>query len=639
LSGTVIKKLLFLTSPLLALPLAACEGCIDLDDYRVVPAPDGGSSSGGAGGTSSNACNPTSDGRIIVVAPSGASASTATGACAAPSGLGVDVFALSPRDGACEARTRITLTGSTVFEQQVHVRHSESNAVAVAGTFTGGELEFPLACGASSSVQLAAPPLGETALYVARLRLEGSSFCTEWARKAWAENRAYQLRAHAFELADDGSVLVGGALGGPATRFEGSDPLRVVSGGAFLANWSSAGALRWVKAFTAAQRPVDAVFAIAASGSSLSAAGFTQLEDPACHSCSGASHVTNGAGACPRSPDAGSDAATDAGDASPGLDASFDAESDAVADALEDAALEDAALTDAALADARDAADSAVRDGSSDGDGPSGPVPDTLNAFVFSPTAAGACGAFTSFGSDLGDDLQAIFGMSRHTGTCGAYVAGIAGKNTWRLVGSDPRTALATGRDPIEDGFIAHFSGGRFFGCGDGAPDFSVRLSTARPTAAGPLVARRCGEGVTATALVQPQQATLALERCRTAQGCDQAAMVASLGAFRSGELAVLHLNGEGELGWHGTFGPVPIPTTNLLSVEALPLPLDLAGDVRDDLYVLFVADGVPDAHNVELAGCSEFTAADAAAGTWIMKLARDGFSDRARCRWARRLE
>ena len=51
------------------------------------------------------------------------------------------------------------------------------------------------------------------------------------------------------------------------------------------------------------------------------------------------------------------------------------------------------------------------------------------------------------------------------------------------------------------------------------------------------------------------------------------------------------------------------------------------------------LTDGTPDSHNVELAGCTEYSAADAASGTWLVKLARDGFADRARCRWARRLD
>ena len=621
------KRLFLWFSPLFALPLGACEGCIDLDGYRVVPAPDSSTSSGGAGGaggTTSTTCNPTSEGRIFVVAPSGQSSPAQTGACAASSGPGIDVFALSPRDGDCEARAKIELRGSRGLEQRVQVRHTEGEAIAVAGTFLGGELEFPTACGSSASVRLTAPPLGETALYAARLRFEGTSFCTEWARKAWADNRSFQLRVFAFDLATDGSVLVGGGLGGVPTRFEGIDPMRVVTGGAFLAQWSSGGTLRSVNALTSAQRPVDAVFAIAAGGSSSSVAGFAQLEDPACHACSGASHVTDGAGFCPRSPDAGSDSG-DASDAATSADASFDAESDA----LDDALVEDTgASSDAALAD------------SSPPDGPIVPVSDTLNGFVFTATAAGACGWFESFGSDMaGEELQAIFGLSKHTGMCGAYVSGLAGKNSWRLDGTDPRTALATGRDPIADGFIAHFVGGRAFGCGDGEPDFSIRLSSARPVMTGPLVARRCATGVTATALVSAQQASLALERCSTVDGCDQAATVASLGGFQSGELVVLGLNGDGELDWHGAIGPVTVPSFNLFAADFQAASLDLAADARDDLYMLFVADGPPSAHNIELAGCTEFSATDAAPGAWVMKLARDGFADRARCRWARRLD
>jgi hypothetical protein len=623
----LIRKLLFRLSPLFALPLAACEGCLDLDDYRVVPDAGtfagGASGAGGAGGTSSNVCNPTDEGRIYVVARSSEETSSASGPCAAPSGIGVDVFALSPRDGDCEARARIALSGSTRFEQRMQVRQSVGNALAVAGTFTGGALEFPQACGSSSSVRLAAPPLGETSLYAARLRLEGSNFCTEWARRAWAENRAEQLHVYAFELADDGSVLVGGALGGPPTRFEGIEPARVVTGGAFLAQWSSSGLLRSVNALTAAQRPVDAVFAIAASGASFSAAGYAQLEDPACHACSGVSHVTNGAGFCPEVPDAG----RDAGDAA--ADAASDADFDASSDALE--------------ADAANDVESAVDAASDTGsDGPVERAPDTLNGFVFTPSAVGSCARFESFGSDVaGEELQALLGISRLGTNCGAYVAGLAGKNSWRLDGSDPKTALAAGRDPNVDAFIAHFAGGRVFGCGDGEPHFSVRLSSARPVMAGPLVGRRCGAGVgvAATALVSGQQASLALERCSTADGCDQAAMVASLGGVQAGELVVMNLNAAGELDWHGTIGPVTIPSFNLFSVEAGPPPLDLGSDARDDLYLLVDVDAAPETHNLDLTNCAELSAADAASGRWIVKLTAAGIADRARCRWARRLD
>jgi hypothetical protein len=622
----LIKKLLFRVSPLFALPLAACEGCLDLDDYRVVP--DAGSPSaggaGGAGGTSSNVCNPTDEGRIYVVFRSAEATSSASGPCAAPSGIGVDIFALSPRDGDCEARARIALSGSTRFEQRMQVRQSVGNAIAVAGTFTGGALEFPQACGSSSSVRLAAPPLGETSLYAARLRLEGSNFCTEWARRAWAENRAEQLHVYAFELADDGSVLVGGALGGAQTGFEGIAPMRYVTGGAFLAQWSSSGLLRSVNALTAAQRPVDAVFAIAASGASFSAAGYAQLEDPACHACSGVSHVTNGAGLCPAVPDAGRDAGDAAADAA--LDGDFDASSDASSDALE-----------------ADVANDVESAGDAGSDAPIVPaVPDTLNGFVFTPSAVGGCARFESFGSDLaGEELQALLGISKLGTNCGAYVSGLAGKNSWRLDGSDPKTALAAGRDPNVDAFIAHFAGGRVFGCGDGEPHFSVRLSSARPVMAGPLVGRRCGSGVgvAATALVSGQQAALALERCSTADGCDQAAMVASLGGVPSGELVVMNLNAAGELDWHGTIGPVTIPSFNLFSVEAGPPPLDLGSDARDDLYLLVDVDAAPETHNLDLTSCAELSATDAASGRWIVKLTAAGIADRARCRWARRLD
>jgi hypothetical protein len=559
--GLVIKKLLLRSSPLLALPLAACEGCIDLDGYRIIPADSATSSSGGAAGTSSISCNPASEGRIFAVAPAGASSSAAAGPCAATPGIGTDVFSLSPRDGTCEARARITLSGSTFFEQRVQVRHTEGNTVAVAGTFTGGELTFPLACNSSSNVVLAEPPLGGTSLYVARLRLEGSSFCTEWARRAWADNRAFQLHVHSFEHTADGSILVGGALGGPPTEFEGSDPRRIVTGGAFVARWSSSGALRSVNALVAGQRSFDGVLALAPSGGSFTAAGFAVLEDPLCHSCNGVSHVTNGPGRCPRVPDAGSDAF----DASTIVDASFDAEDDTGGDAHEGDAM---------------GADAAIEDGSTNdatGDAPIAPVPDTENAFVFTPAASGGCGVWESFGSDvIGADQQAIFGMSRHTASCGAYVAGMTGRGTWRLDGSDPRTTLASGNNQTYDGFIAHFDGGSVFGCpADGAPDFSLRLASAGMAVGGPLVARRCGEGVAATALVSAKQGSLALLRCTTAGGCDQASMVASLGAVVSEELVVMSLNGEGELDWHGAFGPVQGAATSPLSLTFFPPPID----------------------------------------------------------------
>jgi hypothetical protein len=99
-----------------------------------------------------------------------------------------------------------------------------------------------------------------------------------------------------------------------------------------------------------------------------------------------------------------------------------------------------------------------------------------------------------------------------------------------------------------------------------------------------------------------------------------------------------MSLNGEGELDWHGAFGPVQGAATSPLSLTFFPPPIDLAADARDDLYVLVTVGEAPRVHNVQLAGCDELST-DPAPGTWIVKLGRDGFAERARCSWARRLD
>jgi len=604
-------KFAYRVLPLFALPLGACEGCIDLDDYVVVPS-DGAPSSGGAGGTTSNACAPGEEGQIFVLASNLEPRLAEGGACALPERPGIDLLALAPRDGQCVARARLTSATPDQVRVLPQVRHTTSGAVAVAGSFAGSALEFPLACNSSASVSLAAPPGAASALFAARLRLLGGAICTEWAHRAWSEEAGAALEVRSFEHTDDGRVLVAGALGGALTRFEGSGPPRTVGGGAFFAVWTASGSLDAVTALVTEPGATDAALAIAPLGSGPMVAGAAKLEDPACHGCSGVSHVTDAALSCPVIRDAGSDA----GDASNG-DAASDASVDATADAEAGAA--------PAEADAADGANVPARS-------------DWVNAFVFAPREQGGCARFESFGSDqLGSgDAQAIFDISRRPAACRAYAAGAAGRNTWRIVGNDPKSSIAPGRDENADGFLVRFGVSGLFGCTQGV-DFNLRFSTIG-VVTGERARAHCDQGVTAAVLARElRQASLVIERCSTADGCDPASTSASLEPALGDQIVVMGLADDGELRWHGSFGPVGFDARPRPAAGSAPL-MDLALDERDDAYLLVVVDGPLRSHNVELSRCSELSAENPAPGVWIVKLSGSGFGDRGGCRWARHL-
>jgi hypothetical protein len=584
--------------------LGGCRGCLDLEEYSLVPPSD--ASSGGVGGTGGSAgdCAATSfDGTLFAAFTAGAASDPASD-CPIPAdaGAGIDIVALDPAVGSCAARARILALEGAAFGEQPRLHHS-SDATAVAGSFAGGVLEFPVQCATNQSVPLRQVTGADSTLFVARLRLDAGAVCTEWVRGAGITGG--DPRVHDVAIASDGSIAVAGSLRGGAVVFSSTFPPTV--GGAFLATWSPSGDFGDAKVL-AAGNAADGVYAVDPASGSWTATGAALVEDPDCHSCTGTNHVTAAANECALPPDASaSDASGTAG----------------------------AGGADAGIADG--SADGSVAGmGGSGGAGtlPDAAGPDTVNAFIMTSRDTGSCARFESFGSDQSaTDLQLGYGISQRAASCAADVAGQAGADTWRMIGSDPRTALAAGNDARVDGFIARFLGGSTASCPSGFA-WSLRLEGPGTTTGDRIFASRCSDSTTALAFVdQAAGGSLALRRCDAAGSCGTASRSASLGSTSTQQLVVLGLGGDGSLIWHGAFGPVardPLPAGRVNA--------DLALDRRDHVFLMFYTPGPLEVYNVDTTSCAELTGADAAQpATWVVGFARDGAGDRAACRWARR--
>jgi hypothetical protein len=581
-----------------------CQGCLGLDDYVIVPATDGGAGGAGDGGGSVDTCAPSPfEGLLFVSRTTDGDAEVDLGdACPAPGDTspGIDVLALAPQDGACLGRARVAAAAGVTFEATTSLAHAAAGGDAiVAGTFRGGALTLPTSCdGASETLDPAAT--SRDALFVARLRFEEGAFCTAWARLAWTDDDGAALRVRAAELGRDGTVALAGALGGRTVRFEDASDARDVSGGAFVATWSSAGTLLGVLPLASGAAD-DAAEGLAALGAGWLATGVTTLESPDCHDCPGETSVLDPASACP---DGGGSTGGTGGSGAGGMGGSGTGGS------------------------------------GTGGSGGSGGSPDDLgNAFLLRPTAA-TCAHLETFGSDrLGlGDTQIGFGVARAEDGCPAYWTGLAGRDAWPVEATDPTTTLFATDGTTRDGFLARVSG-EAVGCRDTGRGFSVRLRAAGVVAGDHVEANRCSDGAVSTALVRNAGGqSLTLNRCVAGTGCDGAPVGATLAPDAQDQLVVLGVGGAGELAWHASFGPVQADDdAGAAPVTGRPRA-DLALDRRDHPYVALTTTGPLRAHNVESFGCTAIEDASAPAGTWVLGLQRDGFFDRAHCRWAAHL-
>jgi hypothetical protein len=280
--------------------------------------------------------------------------------------------------------------------------------------------------------------------------------------------------------------------------------------------------------------------------------------------------------------------------------------------------------------------------GGADAGGTAGQASDSQNAFVsVLPSSGDACGRFESFGSDRfgTGDIQAGFGIARAANGCPGYLAGLAGREAWRLIGSDPQTLLSPGGDAIPDGFIARFEGGPAFSCNGSGVGWSVRLESSAAVVADRVAARRCSGGVTATAFIRGAAGrNLSFEVCRTSGGCQLTSASAALGPDSTEQIVVMDLDDNGDLAWHGAFGPVSADPDAAAGIFVGRPHVDLALDSRDHIYVLLTTTGSPTMHNVASFGCDELEEPDRPAGTWLVRLERGGYLDQAYCRWARHM-
>src|SRR5690606_7929864 len=131
---------------LLLVPLMGCDGCLHLDDYRLVPPGYVTSSSGGSAGSggSPDNCDPTAgSGRLFATVPLAAAegASTEPGCeIGASSDGAIDVLLLDAGHGSCVGRARLGLAATTVVDSPARIGRSFDDGAVVAGTFRGGSL-------------------------------------------------------------------------------------------------------------------------------------------------------------------------------------------------------------------------------------------------------------------------------------------------------------------------------------------------------------------------------------------------------------------------------------------------------------------------------------------------------------------
>lgn len=209
--------------------LEGCEGCLQLDQYTIVP--EGGSAgTGGAGGSggrggaggSAPACAPGAfSGNVFASFVSGPSASPLSGLGGACSGSpdsaqpGIDVIALDPATGACRGRAHLLAGAGSSFDSAPRIQYAADGIVVVAGALHSGSLEFPPSCDKGASVLIIKEQTAFDSIFVGRLQLQGASFCTAWTRRLWTLDPpgAQALALGSVVLGADGGVGLAGERG------------------------------------------------------------------------------------------------------------------------------------------------------------------------------------------------------------------------------------------------------------------------------------------------------------------------------------------------------------------------------------------------------------------------------------------
>jgi hypothetical protein len=622
---------------LAAFPAAAtgCESCLGLDDYTLVPDAAGGTGSG----PSPSACQSPVLGSVFVTTAvegggGGGAGGGAGDACDAPSSEegGLDVIAFGLDFGQCAARTRIVKSAGATVVSPPRVHHNSASVVPVAGSLRGGSLTLPQRCTESSSVVIEEEPGATDTIFVARLRLEGSTFCTEWARRAFTSDAgaAGSLRIHAVEVSDtSGDVAIAGTLGGALARFEDAATAEDVKGKAFFARYSADGSLAGLSAFRGDLSAADAAMSVSATEDGWLVTGSVKGEKPSCYDCGGASNVLDAAGVCPPASGGGAGGAGGAGG---------------------DGSGSGGAGGNGNGSGGGSGAGGAGGDGSGSGGAGGGggaPGPDAQNAFLWRrSSAASTCSIWSSVGSDrLGSgDAQVGFDVSAvsSSSACATYFTGLAGFDAWRFVGDQAFTALFDTGGLSRDGFIARMTGSEALDCGpSGDLAWSARLAPGNVSgvvAGDRVIGARCSDSLTAAAFVRGAAGgSVDLFVCAADGSCAKSEARPSLASIAEEQLLLLGLGGDARLQWSGAIGPVSADADAAAGSFVGRPHGDLAADTHDTLYMVVTTTGPMRLSNMEPFGCDKLVEG-APAGTYVMGLAQSGFIDKARCLWARRI-
>lgn len=592
----------------LALGAAGCRGCLDIDEYTLVPGPPPDAGTGGASSSSSgtggdDACQAPAGalGTILVASVVGADEAAAQDLCnLPPTPLGsVDLLAVEPGGGTCVARGSIAPIDVAAVAMRPQVMHRLDDRMVVSGGFSGALL-LPVACAGGPNVIVQTPDASRRA-FIAALRVSGTGFCTLWASTLWTDSTAYDfgfMRAH---MGDDGEVVAAGALG-PGTAFFEGGAAEGVRGGPFVARWKPDGALAAppIGELAAVHVLDDVPYAVAAGLGRLDgdwwATGKLLHESPACHGCPGSSRVLDGVGAC----------------ALPGAGGAGGA---------------------GGAAGAGGSGGAGGGGGARATGGAGGAVEDWLNAFLWRPGAvADSCSELQTYGADRGaTDTQTGFDVASASNGCGRYWGGSAGRSAWPL-GDGADTTLFDAGGATADAFLARQ--GATAACPGGGAPWSVRFVNADldldyPIAVERVSPKRCTPGVT-SAMRAPGSTALTAVRCLGGT-CDAPVPVPLAPAPGYRQLALLGARDDGALDWSLAVGP--------LAIFGGPLEqgaFDMATDGRDWIYVTFTSNGP-----LSMAGLSQFgcepLAEGAGPGRWLVALQPQGFQGEAVCAWAQR--
>ena len=298
--------------------VSGCQSCLHLDDYQLVeqapttttkPTTTTPSGSGGAGGSSP--CQQPASGTLFVSAPVKAGASQALPCeVAAATADGLDVLALNPVNGACQAHARIEVQASATIDASLRVFNSSGDHFHVAARYRGGDLSLPDDC-EGSSVIVTTEPGAKDGLMLASLRRKGTSICTEWVRRAWTKDAAALMLHDLTTDSDDGRVAIAGSFEGASVELEDGTATTQAQGAAFWATYDIKGTLISVDTFGSTNQ--DAVRGVRFLSGGALLTGTLLKEDPACHGCEGTNNVMDAADDCPGGGGAGGSGGAAAG--------------------------------------------------------------------------------------------------------------------------------------------------------------------------------------------------------------------------------------------------------------------------------------------------------------------------------------